>query len=430
MGVIKKYDINTEYLPQPVLTKSIVSIVFAVLILGAILLLLPIQDTIKGEVVIYGSGQPINIQARQSGIMHQLVYDDDIVTKGDLIATIDVDVKQQELDALHNFIKGSLTQIDWKTYESLSDDIQDLVTYDFRELHNELYTLNDIIQQLATLENTSNPKDLMATLDRSILAKNQQVQQYRQLNDNQSNIISFLHDQFKQDSILYIEGGISEREYLLRQQSIMERKSILIKNDVESQVAKNEIIKVETEKQQINQNYRSRTEELKLKIIDQVGIIRRAYQQYLDSYIIKAPIDGKVALLPRLKDKSHVNAGSVILYITPRNLAARPTSELYVSVRNAGKIEPGMKVRIGLSEFDQKEYGIYYTEVISISDILQDGLYKVDLKLDLPLMTSYDLAIPSRHSYNGQGEVLLGKINLLTKISREISYNRDKYASL
>jgi len=159
-------------------------------------------------------------------------------------------------------------------------------------------------------------------------------------------------------------------------------------------------------------------------------VIRRAYQEYLDDYIIIAPIDGKVALLPQIRDQSHVNENTVILYMTPRGAAATPTSELYVTAKNAGKVEPGMKVRIGLSEFDQKEYGIYYTHVISISDILQDGRYKIDLKLDLPITTSYNLTIPSRHSYNGQGEVLLGKINLLTKISREISFNRDKFASL
>ena len=210
----------------------------------------------------------------------------------------------------------------------------------------------------------------------------------------------------------------------------MERRSILIENKVEAQVAKNEIIQVEREKQQLRQDYTSRTEELKLKIIDQVGVIRRAYQLYLDNYIIMAPINGKIALTPQIRDHSHVQPGSVITYITPRNLSAKPTSELYLSAKNAGKVEPGMKVRIGLTEFDQKEYGIYYTEVLSISEVLHDDKYRVDLKLDLPIKTSYDLSIPSRHSYTGKGEVLVGKINLLTKISREISFNRDKYASL
>jgi len=300
MGVIKNYDINIKYLPRPVLTQSVIAVIGAILILGAILLLLPIQDTIKGEVIIYGSGQPINIQSRKSGIIHQKVNDGDIMAKGGLIATIDVEVTQPELDALRDFVKGKLTQINWNATPSLSGDIQNLVGSDFRELNNELYTLSDIIQQLATLQSASNPKDLVATLDRSITAKNKQVQQYSQLNDNQNDIILFLLEQLKSDSLLYSEGGISEREYLQRQRSIMDRKSMLIENDVESQVAKNEIIQVEREKEEINQNYRSRTEELKLKMIDQVGVIRRAYQEYLDDYIIIAPIDGKVALLPQI----------------------------------------------------------------------------------------------------------------------------------
>jgi len=254
MGVIKNYDINIKYLPRPVLTQSVIAVIGAILILGAILLLLPIQDTIKGEVIIYGSGQPINIQSRKSGIIHQKVNDGDIMAKGGLIATIDVEVTQPELDALRDFVKGKLTQINWNATPSLSGDIQNLVGSDFRELNNELYTLSDIIQQLATLQSASNPKDLVATLDRSITAKNKQVQQYSQLNDNQNDIILFLLEQLKSDSLLYSEGGISEREYLQRQRSIMDRKSMLIENDVESQVAKNEIIQVEREKEEINQN--------------------------------------------------------------------------------------------------------------------------------------------------------------------------------
>lgn len=108
----------------------------------------------------------------------------------------------------------------------------------------------------------------------------------------------------------------------------------------------------------------------------------------------------------------------------------KTSSEMFIVSNNAGKIKPGMMVRIGLSEFDQKEYGIYYTSIKSISDIPQNGKYRVLLECSLPITTSYNIELPQKDIYNGKGEVLIGKINLFTKISREIQFNKTKYASL
>ena len=103
---------------------------------------------------------------------------------------------------------------------------------------------------------------------------------------------------------------------------------------------------------------------------------------------------------------------------------------MYVGAANAGTIKPGMNVRIGLSEFDQKEFGIYYTKVMHVSEVPQNNQYRITLECALPLITSYNIQLPERDNYVGQGEVLLGRINLLTKISREIQFNKTKYASL
>ena len=118
------------------------------------------------------------------------------------------------------------------------------------------------------------------------------------------------------------------------------------------------------------------------------------------------------------------------MYLSTANANNEVQSEMFVDALNAGKIKKDMNVRIGLSEFNQREFGIYYTTVKSISEVPQDGKYKVTLDCTLPLTTSYDLSLPDRNTYNGRGEIMVGKINLFTKISREIQFNQSKFASL
>jgi len=190
------------------------------------------------------------------------------------------------------------------------------------------------------------------------------------------------------------------------------------------------VIQVEKEKVQLAQDYELRIKELKLNGITQVAQIRETYQRFLKEYVIICPIAGKVTLHPDIKSQQHINADTPIMYIAANGAERQSSSELFVVAQNAGKIEPGMKVRIGLAEFDQKEYGIYYTTVESVSDVQLDGQYKINLDIDLPIRTSYNIDLPERQTYYGKGEILVGKINLLTKISREISYSRDKYAAL
>ena len=430
MSVIKTYDINKDYLPRKVLVKSMLSVLVCVLLLSSILLLLPIQDTIKGEVIIYVSGQPLKVRADNAGVYNSFVHDNDIVDKDQLIATIDVEVNQGDLDLLNKFVEDQISDIDWKRTDEILIAIKDLVSKDFREINSSLYGLSDIIQQLEILDESSKPGEVVASLDKALGVKYNQLSHYASLKNNQTGILNLLQDQLRLDSILYLQDGISKRAYLDRRQALMEQQSKILESDVLSSGIKGELAEVEQIKAQLNQDYRTKTEELKLRAIDQIGAIRLAYRQYLDDYIITAPISGKVSLLDKIDDQDQVETGTVLFYITPRQKQNRSSSELYVTADNAGKIEPGMKVRIGLNEFDQKEFGIYYTEVRSISEVPIEGRYRIDLDLDLPIKTSYDINLPTRQTYNGDGEILLGKINLLTKISREITYNRDKYASL
>lgn len=430
MSVIKTYDINKDYLPRKVLVKSMLSVLVCALLLSSILLLLPIQDTIKGDVIIYVSGQPLKVRADNAGVYNSYIHDNDIVDKDQLIATIDVDVSQGDLDLLHRFVQDQLSDIDWRQTDKLLTSIRELVTRDFREINPNLYGLSDIIQQLEILDESSRPGEVIASLDKALGVKYNQLSHYASLKDNQTDILKLLQDQLRLDSILYQQDGISKRAYLDRRQALMEQHSKILESDVLSSGIQGEVAEVEQVKAQLNQDYRTKTEELKLRAIDQIGAIRLAYRQYLDDYIITAPISGKVSVLDEVDDQDQVESGTVLLYITPRQKQNRSSSELYVAADNAGKIEPGMKVRIGLNEFDQKEFGIYYTEVRSISEVPVEGRYRIDLELDLPIKTSYNISLPTRQTYNGDGEILLGKINLLTKISREIKYNRDKYASL
>ena len=143
--------------------------------------------------------------------------------------------------------------------------------------------------------------------------------------------------------------------------------------------------------------------------------------------MIFAPVSGTVNMPYQTVANEMVQQGELVVLLSKTDSEEETISEMYVSGSNIGKIKPKMRVRIGLEQYDQKEFGIYYTLVKDINYVPQDGKYKVTLSCELPLNTSYGIDLPIQKSYTGQGEILLGKINLLTKIVREIHFNRDRY---
>ena len=93
---IRKYNIELERLPLALLTKSILVVIVCLAILSSILLLLPIQDKISGNVFIYSKGQALALYAPSDGFVHLHAENDDVVSRGELLATIDVELTEDE----------------------------------------------------------------------------------------------------------------------------------------------------------------------------------------------------------------------------------------------------------------------------------------------------------------------------------------------
>lgn len=426
---IRKYNIELEQLPLALLTKSIIVVFTCLGILASILLLLPIQDKISGEVYIYPKGQALAVNAPSDGFVHLLVDNEEVVDKDDLLATIDVDVSKADLILLDELIENKLTFTDIKKAESLIDEITPFTKLDLRDVKFELQLLLDILQQLSDYARISDPSKYLKSLEKSIEDKQEQIALLEDLDATNDTILLSLQEQLNRDIDLLKFGLLAQNKYDDNIRTFREKESSQIefelrKHDLKSGIIEDEQVKILSE-----QRYFTKLAEIRYRLFDQLSNIRKEYLAYQKRHLLLAPRKGYVTIRNDLVNREMVNSGEVLLYLTP--LGGRNTlAEMYVGAANAGSIEPQMRVRVGLAEFDQKEYGIYYTRVLKVSEVPQDNRYRITLECELPLTTSYNIKLPERDNYKGDGEILLGQINLLTKISREIHFNKTKYASL
>ena len=308
--------------------------------------------------------------------------------------------------------------------------IRELTTKDFRDIGNELIGLSDKLDQLEIIKRVSDPSAQLTALDKAIANNRNRMENLEGIKETTRKSIDILAQQLKSDSTLLAIGGLAEREYQITESNFIESRAQLLESNERIQEIYGQILDDERTKISLETKYRSDLQILKREIDDQLVLIRRKFQEYKDQYVILAPISGMVTLENEISDDEMIQMGDPIMMLTRDKKDETIESEMYVGVKNAGKIKPGMIVRIGLDEFDQREYGIYYSSVRTISQVENGGMYKVNLECILPITTSYNINLPVLKTYNGQGEILLGKITLFTKIKREIQFNKAKYASL
>ena len=114
---IRKYNIQLEKLPLGLVLWSAGVVLLCASILSVILLFLPIQDKISGEVSIYTSGQPLSLNAPSDGFLKLYYSANELVQEGDLIASIDVRVNEYELEQLKKLVFVELL----KTFKYLNE---------------------------------------------------------------------------------------------------------------------------------------------------------------------------------------------------------------------------------------------------------------------------------------------------------------------
>ena len=426
---IKKYNLQLEQLPLGLVLSSAVVVVICTCILSTILLFLPIQDKIRGDVNIYTSGQPLSLHAPSDGFFYMYKDENEEVERGELIASIDVRVTEAQLSRLEDLIFGEFGKGNFEYEELLGGILEELPIRDYRQIINELYKLQDFLVQLRLHKSAADPEELIKAIDQAIAINSSQTSTYATIDNSIRELIILTEGQLYNDSLLLGIGGLSERDLQETYKTLIQAKKDLIENNLRKQEIERLTTEDERNKIDLRSSYNTKLVDLRTDILTQEGIIRSQFQAYKEEYLILAPVEGILTLPYGTVENETVQSGDQIFLLTRKESEEQVESLMFVNENNIGKVKPGMMVRIGLSQYDQKEFGIYYTEVLDVSEVPQNGMYKIKLHCELPIKTSYEKELrPIQKTYSGSGEILLGKINLLTKISREINFNRSKYA--
>jgi HlyD family secretion protein len=406
---------------------SVLAFVVIIILTGSAIIKYP--DTIAAQFVLTGSTPPAAIVVRASGKIEQLyVNDNQEVKRGDYLAVIDNPALTGNVINLKSYLK----QLNLRN-DTLSLPDKNLQLGSLQQLFSTFHsTLFEYVEYKRLLYY---PKKKTILQERATQYEKQYSSMINQQRITDEQLI-LVQKQYRRDSVLNVKGVISDEEletsknaYL---QSLLSQENMHSSlNSIQIQIGQLKESSLDMEQQDIE-----KLNELQTQLQSLVSQLNTGIGEWELNYVLRAPIDGKIAFTKYWIENQNVSSGEEVFTIVPvphaipfyekeekENSPASQnqlTGKAMLPIARSGKVKVGQKVNIRLQNFPENEYGILRGTVNKISLVpVPSGetvYYAVDINLPDNLVTTYKKELPYLPNMQGQADIVTNDASLLERL--------------
>ncbi len=400
---------------------SIIGFVFSIFFMLSFVIKYP--DIIRAPIVITSQKPPIQLVAKSSGIIEQiLVKDNTPVKKGEIIALVKTPLYYPHLQTLRDFIAAFENVEEQKGYEklwipknlelgqlqtsysTLIQNYEEFQHFSQRQITGvKVESLKQQIQQITRLNKSIEKQETLYEKDFALKKKN--FERFQGL--NQEGLISDIEKEEKQ-SILFQE-----------EQKLENLRSTRINNDLRIEQLSAEIKFLDSDRQ-LGGSTRL------LKIQQLVEQLKGEMAQWEEINIIKASINGVLAYSNIWSDQQDIEIGENLFTILPGKNQGAIIARCFLPTQRSGKVAVHAKVNIQIDAFPSQEFGVLVSEITAISKIPspvgqnQFGqtqfAYIVEIPLSDSLVTTYGKQIPFRQEMKGTAQIITEERKIIERI--------------
>ncbi len=403
--------------PGWILRWGLTVVFVAVAMLIGVSWLIKYPDIIPARVVLTTEQPPIRVFSKKNGKIKQLnVRGDQNVKADQILAIIENPADWNDVLILDSFLNeiqnartteairnlkiprnlklGSLQN----TYAEFSKQFDEYIFFLKNNLTNaRLANLNEQNIQLNALINAKDQQKAtlakVVNLARKELERNQTLKKIGAISDTE------------------LEN--SESYYLQQQQSLEELDNDIINNKI--QIEKNQMLILETKQQ----NIENRSGGL-FSIQEDVQRTKSELENWKQTFLITAPIEGKVSLIRFWSPHQFINENEELLTIVPTDNSGKIIGKAALPLERSGKVKPSMRANIRLDGYPYQEFGSIEATVKSISSVPQSDAYQIELEVPATLITTYNKSIPFRQEMQGTANIITEDRRILERVFDKI----------
>ena len=403
--------------PGWILNWGITLVFLTVAILLGMSWLVKYPDIIPARVTLTTEQPPIRVFSKTSGKIEDLKISDRQEVKAEqILAIIENPAEWQDILVLDSF----LNQIQLANTTEVVRNLKiprnlklGALQSSYAEFSKQFDEYIFFLQNNLTNARIANLNEQNVQLNALVNAKNQQKETLQK-------VVNLALKEFERNKTLKNIGAISDTEleaseayYLQQQQKLDELDNEIINNKI--QIEKNELLILEAQQK----NNENRSGGL-FSIQEDVQRMKSEVENWKQTFLITAPIDGKVSLIQYWSSQQFVNENEAMLTIVPTNNSGKMIGKAILPLERSGKVKPTMRANIRLDGYPYQEFGSIEAVVKNISAVPQQNAYQIELEVPATLITTYQKEIPFRQEMQGTANIITEDRRILERVFDKI----------
>jgi hypothetical protein len=393
--------------PSKILRYGLSSILgfLIILIIGSIYFKFP--EIITGRFMIISSNPPVYLKAKKSGLLVNVFQgEQDSVTPGSIIAVIEDPANYKDIllleDKLNSFrfdsvfndpINKSLVLGEVQNYYiDLQKNLQSYQDYFIMDFYsNELKSL--IQRKKIILEHLSNHKVHLKLKNKEVmLAK----------------------DEFVRDSLLKLDGVISQSEYSKSEQKYLQICQGLEQINSSYLNTQLELNTIEESILKLGKEQNDKILQFRIAIEGSIDQLKSQISIWKEKNMIISPINGSLSFSNVWEKNQYAESDQTIVTIVPHKQNTI-IGKVIIPIKRAGKIKVGQSINLKFDNYPSQEFGMLTTRLEGIS-LVPDSAYFGSISLPDTLITNYNIVIPFGQNLQGEAEIITEDMSLMSRL--------------
>lgn len=397
--------------PSRILRYGLTSVLFFLVILIAGSIFFKFPELISGRFMIVSSNPPVYLKAKKNGLISGIFFKEkDSVSVGSLIAVIEGPANYKDILDLENNLKivsfDSLSIL----YTSEKLALGEIQQY-YVDLQKKVSSFNDYIS------NDYFTSELKSLTQRKNITIEHQKNQEKHLNLKLREV-TLASEEFRRDSVLKLDGVISqaeysksEQKYLQSRQSLEEQNSEYLTTQLEHNTIEESILKLKKE-------HNDKLTQFKIDIEGSIEQLKSQISIWKEKNLIISPINGLLSFTGVWEKNQYVENGQTLVTVVP-HIRNTTIGKVIIPIRRAGKIKTGQSINLKFDNYPSAEYGMLRTRLEGIS-LVPDSAYIGSINLSDTLTTNYGIVIPFGQNLQGEAEIITEDMSLMARFINPI----------
>ncbi len=366
------------------------------------------SDTVTGKVLITTITPPIKLVTKSSGKIQKLyVTDTAMVKAGELIAELENPTSKESIDSLLAYGKEVANAL----YGMNKLPVYEGSHRSIGELEGTFADLNRLIGEFNSF--TANQFESQKIENLRI-----QISSYRDIAEISRSQLRLMEGDLKvlaqRDIInkdLVQKNAMSQSEYLEEESKYRNKQmdvSALRKSIEETEIT---ITQLQNQIMETQMGKGGKSLALIQGIKTDLNQLTSYSLNWEQSFLIRAPSDGKLSYLMPLHINQYVVSGTELFAL----ITESESYFCFVSIAAAGfgKVERGQLVKIKVDNYPYSEFGMLEGNVANISPIANKDLYRVEITLKNGMNTNYNKHLDFKSEMTGNAEIITRNMPLL-----------------